>query len=146
MGFEVGCLSFRYLGVPLITTKLKKLDCSLLIKKILGWISSWRCKLLSYVGRLTLIKLILVSIQMYWLVIFILPFSLLMEIESFIRVFLWSKVDLNMHKAKVSWEGVCIPFDENGLGSIRLNEWNKTIMVYMTSFLTECYFYLGSLG
>lgn len=66
LGFKVGTLSIKYLGVPLITSKLKIGDCKPLMNKIFSLINSWRNKFLSYAGCLMLIKLILFSIQVYW--------------------------------------------------------------------------------
>ena len=54
--FQVGQLPVRYLGVPLITTKLKSGDCKSLIDRIGKRIQNWNNKSLSYVGRAQLIK------------------------------------------------------------------------------------------
>lgn len=40
LGFSEGVLPVRYLGVPLISTKLKKVNCQMLVEKITGRISS----------------------------------------------------------------------------------------------------------
>ena len=49
--FSMGSLPLRYLGVPLITTRLKKSDCNDLMKKITNKIQSWTSKFLSFAGR-----------------------------------------------------------------------------------------------
>ena len=48
--FEKGQLPIRYLGVPLITSKLKKQDCDTLVNAICTRINSWKSKFLSYAG------------------------------------------------------------------------------------------------
>lgn len=43
---DEGKLPIRYLGVPLVSIELSIDDCQPLIEKILGRISSWKCKFL----------------------------------------------------------------------------------------------------
>ncbi|XP_050207447.1 uncharacterized protein LOC126656868 [Mercurialis annua] len=56
LGFKQGILPLRYLGIPLITTRLSKSDCKGITDKITSRIISWTCKFLSYAGRLQLIQ------------------------------------------------------------------------------------------
>lgn len=65
--------------------------------------------MLTYAGRLILIKAILFRLQIYWSLLFILPSEVLKEIASKLRAFFWAGVDLNYHKAKVAWEDICVP-------------------------------------
>lgn len=51
-----GDLPFKYLGVPLSSKKLSIAACQPLIKNVLSRIDRWASKLLSYAGRLQLIK------------------------------------------------------------------------------------------
>ncbi|KAE8670622.1 Phosphatidylinositol 4-phosphate 5-kinase 6 [Hibiscus syriacus] len=55
-GFKQGCLPVRYLGVPLVTRKLSEKDCVVLINNIKSRLYHWSGKLLSYAGRLELIR------------------------------------------------------------------------------------------
>ncbi|XP_058189339.1 uncharacterized protein LOC131306925 [Rhododendron vialii] len=96
MGIPEGKLPVKYLGVPLISTRLTSTDCSMLKEKILARIHSWTQKFLSYGGRAQLIQSVLFSIQTYWSSIFTLPQSILKEIEGVLSVFLWSGADLNI--------------------------------------------------
>ncbi|KAB1204039.1 LINE-1 retrotransposable element ORF2 protein [Morella rubra] len=73
LGFAVGTLSVRYLGVPLISSRLEKSDCQTLCNRILARIKSWVNNYLSYAGRLQLIKSVLIAIQAYWSSLFMLP-------------------------------------------------------------------------
>ena len=49
-GFQLGSLLVKYLGVPLISTKLSVKDCKCLLEKIVARIKSWTSKHLSYAG------------------------------------------------------------------------------------------------
>jgi hypothetical protein len=52
-----GHLPVRYLGEPLISSRLSSADCGTLLDKITGRIDSWLSKNLSYAGRLQLLSL-----------------------------------------------------------------------------------------
>lgn len=114
--FNEGFLPVRYLGVPLISTKLKSKDCDQLVERIIRRIKSWTNRYLSYAGRAQLITSIFFSMQVYWSSLFILPKKVITAIESLFRSFFWSGCDLRKHGAKVSWEKVCSPKSEGGLG------------------------------
>ncbi|GKC96784.1 hypothetical protein Tco_1162226, partial [Tanacetum coccineum] len=75
-------------------------------------------KLLSYVGRLQLIAFILSSMQVYWASVFILPKSVVKEIDKLLKGFLWCQGALSKGKAKVAWKQICRPKDEGGLESL----------------------------
>ncbi|KAL0297939.1 UNVERIFIED_CONTAM: hypothetical protein Scaly_3078600 [Sesamum calycinum] len=72
-GFPQGTCPVRYLGVPLITSKLSLADCAPLILKIEARIAGWNQLKLTYAGRTQLIKSVLSSIHQYWCSVFILP-------------------------------------------------------------------------
>ncbi|XP_058202871.1 uncharacterized protein LOC131317329 [Rhododendron vialii] len=104
-----------YLGVPLISTKLRYADCLFLKEQILRRIQSWPNKLLSFGGRMQLITSVL--------------FSILKEIESVLNAFLWRGVEMKSQGVKVAWASVCLPKSEGGLGFKRLKEWNVSSML-----------------
>ncbi|KAE8715218.1 Protein ROOT HAIR DEFECTIVE 3-like protein 2 [Hibiscus syriacus] len=66
IGFKIGQLPVRYLGVPLVTRKLTSKDCSALLVKIKNKIDHWSSRNLSFGGRLQLVKSVLSSIFGYW--------------------------------------------------------------------------------
>ena len=105
-GFQLGSLSARHLGVPLISTKLSARDCKILLDKIVARIKNWTTKHLSYGGRLQLIKSVLFSLQVYWMGLFILPKKVTDQVDQLLRSFLWSGTDKKLTGAKVSWESI----------------------------------------
>jgi hypothetical protein len=88
LGFRLGSLPIRYLGVPLITTRLKHSDCMALVERILSKIRFWTSAFLIYASHLQLIKFVLFSIQVYCSTMFILPCSIIRKIEGLLVVFL----------------------------------------------------------
>ena len=72
-GCPVGPFPIKYLGIPLHFEKLKREDLQPLVDKIVKRIAGWRGKLLSYAGRLVLIKTCLASIPIYLMSFFKFP-------------------------------------------------------------------------
>uniref|UniRef100_A0A251VNU9 Putative RNA-directed DNA polymerase, eukaryota, Reverse transcriptase zinc-binding domain protein n=1 Tax=Helianthus annuus TaxID=4232 RepID=A0A251VNU9_HELAN len=127
--FVEGKLPVRYLGVPLICSKLSYKDCSSLVEMLEKRITNWRNKLLSFAGRLQLISSVLSSMHVYWSSVFVLPSRVIKDLETRMRNFLWSQ-DASFHrgKAKVSWKTVCTPKFEGGLGIRRIGDMNVALM------------------
>ncbi|GKD29751.1 hypothetical protein Tco_1240529 [Tanacetum coccineum] len=113
--FEEGCLPVKYLGVPLVTSRLVFRDCKELIEKVQARVDDWKNKFLSAAGRLQLIRSVLSSMHIYWASMFILPSRVLSDIENIIRGFLWCHGSMRKGRAKVAWDVVCLPKDEGVL-------------------------------
>uniref|UniRef100_A0A2N9J3H3 Reverse transcriptase domain-containing protein n=1 Tax=Fagus sylvatica TaxID=28930 RepID=A0A2N9J3H3_FAGSY len=136
--FRSGRLPVRYLGMPLIAGKLSYADCKPLIDKITSRISSWSVKLLSFSGRLQLIQSVLNSIQMFWSSIFILPKKVVKAIEQRFNQFLWKGQEGGKGGIKVSWDQVCLPKQEGGLGLKKVEDWNKAaVMKHIWNLFTQ---------
>ncbi|GKA69395.1 hypothetical protein Tco_0775459 [Tanacetum coccineum] len=82
-----------YLGVPLVTNKIGIADC-----------------------RAQLIASVLGSMQVYWGSVFLLPKSVINDIQKLFKKFLWNSGERCKGKAKVAWMDVCKPKDQGGLG------------------------------
>ncbi|KAL2246082.1 UNVERIFIED_CONTAM: hypothetical protein Sindi_2876400 [Sesamum indicum] len=82
LGFQEGHLPMRYLGLPLISSRLSISDCQPLISKIDARITGWEGISLSYVGRVQIIKSVLSRLSLYWASAFILPKKVIKEIEK----------------------------------------------------------------
>jgi hypothetical protein len=124
-----GKLPVRYLGVPLISSRLRAADCDALLEKITARINSWLSKNLSFAGRLQLVASVLYSVQVYYSSIFILPKKVIRAIEQKFNRFLWNGKDEGIARAKVSWSMLCLPKKEGGLGIKKLVEWNRAAMM-----------------
>ncbi|KAL0287140.1 UNVERIFIED_CONTAM: hypothetical protein Sradi_7131400 [Sesamum radiatum] len=127
MGFQEGTLPLKYLGVPLVASRLSIADCQPLIQKVEGRLAGWNTLNLSFAGRLQLLKSVLGSLHTYWASVFILPISDLKVIEERMRGFLWQGAS-GRGVAKVSWEQVCRPKKEGGLGLRRVLHMNQALI------------------
>lgn len=73
--------------------------------------------------------------QTYWTSLFILPKKVIKAVESILRAFLWSGPELRKTGAKVSWEHLCSPKQEGGLGFKSMQVWNKAAIAKHIWFL-----------
>ncbi|KAL0367484.1 UNVERIFIED_CONTAM: hypothetical protein Sradi_3638500 [Sesamum radiatum] len=89
LDYQKGFLPLRYLGLPLLASRLSIADYKPLLLKIDSRIKGWDGIVLSFAGRVQLVKLVLVSLQVYWAMAFILPKKIIQEIEKRLRSFLW---------------------------------------------------------
>ncbi|XP_028085283.1 uncharacterized protein LOC114286328 isoform X3 [Camellia sinensis] len=71
----------------------------------------------------------------YWSSLFILPKKIIRAIETLFRSFFWSGCEFRTHGAKVSWENICYPKNEGGLGFKSLEIWNKATIAKHIWFL-----------
>ena len=111
-----------------MSTKLFHKDCERLIDKIKVRVLDWKNKSLSFAGRLQLINSVLSSIFVYWASLFLLPISVVKEIEKILRSFLWSGGDAIKGKDKVAWKSACLPREKCGLGVKDLRRWNRVLL------------------
>ncbi|GJZ26001.1 putative RNA-directed DNA polymerase [Tanacetum coccineum] len=127
MPFSEGKLPVKYLGVPLISSRLLNKDCKILVEKARNRIGDWKNKSLSFAGRLQLCKSVISSMQVYWASVLVLPKGIIYDIQQLIRCFLWCNGDFKRGKAKVAWEDICLPKQEGGLGIRSLELRGRTL-------------------
>ncbi|XP_062108101.1 uncharacterized protein LOC133818979 [Humulus lupulus] len=88
-GPETLFLDFWYLGIPVCSKKISAVECNGILEKMVARIKVWSTRNLSYMGRVTLINSVLITIHSYWAQIMILPKILLRDVEAICRAFLW---------------------------------------------------------
>lgn len=123
--FVEGKLPVKYLGVPLTTRKLTIRLCQPLIDKITARIRHWSSKLLTYAGKMQLIRSVLHAMSNYWMQIFPLPKNVIHHIEALCRSFLWSGIAEITRRAPIAWDKVCDTKNVGGLNLTSLLEWNS---------------------
>ncbi|GJU91519.1 hypothetical protein Tco_1303942 [Tanacetum coccineum] len=113
--FAEGELPVKYLGVPLISTRLCNRDCKILVEKVTNKIGDWKNKSLSFAGRLQLCRSVFSSMHVYWASVLVIPKGIILDIQQHMRGFLWCNGELRRGKAKVAWDIICLPKREGGL-------------------------------
>ncbi|KAL2252964.1 UNVERIFIED_CONTAM: hypothetical protein Sindi_0091100 [Sesamum indicum] len=137
LGFQQGILPMRYLGLPLISSRLTIADCRPLLLKIDKRIAGWEGTSLSYAGREQIIKSVLTAMSVYWASAFILPKKVINEIEKRLRAFLWKGMT-NSGYAKVAWKDICRPKEEGGLGFKDISTLNRALMTKKPCDVIRC--------
>ena len=127
-GFKHGRLPFRYLGVPISTTKLNVAECEKLIEKMVLRIRTWSSRHISFAGRCQLVNAVLLSINVYWSQIFILAINVLKQVNAICRAFLWTGTCNSPKPGYVNWTEVCKPKRNGGIGFRNLVPWNNAII------------------
>ncbi|GJU06895.1 homeodomain-like protein [Tanacetum coccineum] len=128
MPFSEGKLPAKYLGVPLISSRLLNRDCKVLVERARNRIGDWKNKSLPFAGRLQLCKSVISSMQVYWASVLVIPMGIVFDIQQLIRGFLWCNGDYKRGKAKVAWDDIFLPKHEGGLGLRSLEVFNLALM------------------
>ncbi|XP_074283597.1 uncharacterized protein LOC141608138 [Silene latifolia] len=111
-----GSVPFRYLGVNVSPKRLYIMDCNCLVDKVVDRIRRMGSRQLSYAGRVVLIKSVLSTLHSYWARIFILPKTVIRNIEAICRDYLWHGKDSGSKPALVAWGKICRSKKKGGLG------------------------------
>ncbi|GJY65904.1 hypothetical protein Tco_0468142 [Tanacetum coccineum] len=100
--FVEGRLPVKYLGVPLVSSRLIFKDRKDLNEKVQNRINDWKNKSLSIVRRLQLIQSVMGSMHVFWASVFMLPSHVLLDIEQLMRGFLWCQGSMRKGNSKVA--------------------------------------------
>lgn len=117
---KVGNLPFTYLGLPIGGSIPRVALWDPIIKKIESRLATWKGRMLSIAGRVTLIKASISSLPLYYMSIFPAPKGVIEAIIKIQRRFLWSGDRGRNSLALVAWDQLVLPKIFGGLnvGSI----------------------------
>ena len=125
---KTGEFPLKYLGVPFHFTKLRREDLQPIIDNIIKRIAWWKGRLLSYAGRLTLLKACLASIPIYLMSIIKFPRWAIDMINSHMARFLWNNSE-DKHKYHLTnWQLVAQKKELGGLGIPDLRNLNLSLL------------------
>ncbi|KAL5551841.1 hypothetical protein UlMin_002017 [Ulmus minor] len=117
-----------YLGLPTFSMKNKRIQFGYIRDRVIRKLQGWKERTFSQGGKEVLLKSVVQSIPTYTMSCFILPDSLIQDIEAACARFWWgSSVD---HK-KVHWKkwiDLCRPKSEGGLGFRHLAHFNQALL------------------
>ncbi|GMP98870.1 hypothetical protein CsSME_00046588 [Camellia sinensis var. sinensis] len=122
-------LPFNFLGLPLGANLRQRSTWSPVMDKIQKKLTSWKRKLMSFVGRLTLIKSALSNLPTYFLSIFKMPKGAVNTISKLQANFLWGGSDSSRKVHLVKWREVTNSKNQGGLGVRDLGEVNVSMLL-----------------
>ncbi|XP_075504628.1 uncharacterized protein LOC142542068 [Primulina tabacum] len=119
----------KYLGLPSLIGRRKKMVFSYIKERIWSRIQSWKNKPLSKAGREILIKAVAQAIPSYCMSVFLLPVSIAKEIQRMLNSFWWgSKKDNQRCIHWLSWDRLSVRKEKGGLGFKDLYGFNLAIL------------------
>lgn len=118
----------KYLGSPLLHTRITKSLFNDILEKLKTRLSGWKTKHLSLAGRTTLIQSVTSTIPSYNMQIMELPRRFCDEVDKINRNFLWG--DRNNHKKVhlLNWDKVCRTKEAGGLGLRKARDNNAALL------------------
>ena len=115
----------KYLGMPLLQKRINKDTFGEVLTRVSSWLAGWKGKTLSFAGRLTLMRSVLASIPVHTMSVISLPKATLEGLDSVARSFLWGSTPDKRKLHLLSWDKVCRPKAEGGLGIRKSMDMNK---------------------
>nr|KYP77075.1 Putative ribonuclease H protein At1g65750 [Cajanus cajan] len=119
----------KYLGIKLHHERVSKRSLQSVMDHINRRLSSWKTKTLSFAGRLTLTKSVLATIPSYTMQIVLLPKQLCDDIDKSYRSFIWGQDSGKRRIHALTWETLCKPKDDGGLGLRESRKVNTAFMM-----------------
>ncbi|KAL6136612.1 hypothetical protein ACLB2K_061907 [Fragaria x ananassa] len=118
----------RYLGLPTHVGRKKTASFNYLKEKLTKKVVSWRAKLLSGAGKEILIKDVAQTVPMYVMNCYLLPVGFCDDLHQLCASLWWGDTE---EKNKIhwrSWERLCVPKHEGGLGFKNLHWFNLAML------------------
>ena len=106
----------KYLGLPAVVGRNKRASLTYIKERVWAKLQGWKEKLLSQAGREILLKAVVQAIPIFAISCFKLPVGLCKEIEMQIRKFWWGERGSQRKIHWNSWEVLCKPKEEGGMG------------------------------
>lgn len=119
----------HYLGMPILSGKKGRHDYSFIVTKVQRKLSGWKAKTLSQAGRVQLAQSCIMSLPSYVMHTALIPASICEEIECLCRDFIWGSSSEVRCCHLISWETICSPKEEGGLGFRSLHLVNALYMM-----------------
>ncbi|KAL6218764.1 hypothetical protein ACLB2K_011973 [Fragaria x ananassa] len=127
-GSPLTCDLGKYLDMPLIHDRVNKCTYAGSFDKVQKRLSSWKSKVLSFAGRLTLVQSVTSAIPMYAMQTTKFPFSLCDKLDKLNRDFIWGDVENKKMVHLVNWDTICQPKYLGGLGIKKTADMNQAML------------------
>ncbi|XP_016168765.1 uncharacterized protein LOC107611342 [Arachis ipaensis] len=119
----------KYLGIPILHSRVSKHAFEGIINKLHARLNSWKASSLSLAGRVTLVKYVLSSMPLYNMQYAVLSSTTCNTIDCICRNFLWGNTEQTKKIHLLSWKRVCEPKSCGGLGIRHASQMNQAFMM-----------------
>ncbi|XP_074266898.1 uncharacterized protein LOC141590190 [Silene latifolia] len=134
-GFSKGQFPFKYLGIPLSTSRIFVNMFDPLITKIQKKVFHWSSHALSYASKLQLISSVVFGLDNYWGASILLPVAITKRVEQLCRQFFSGIPDSGRKMVFKSWKSICSPWSGGGFNIKDLSSWNRSLLVKWLALL-----------
>ena len=93
-----------------------------------GCVNSWSARLLSKGGKEVQIKSVAQAVPTYSMSCYLLPQGIVEKLKSTISNFWWSSSQNNRGLHWITWDKICVPHDQGGLGFLDLHDFNVALL------------------
>jgi ribonuclease HI len=128
MGVKTVDTHSKYLGLPVVFGRSKKLIFSLVIDRVWKKLKGWKENCLSRAGKEVLIKAVAQAILNYIMGCYKLPENCCQEIESMLAKFWWGSKEGKRKIHWMSWERLSKPKKNGGMGFRGFSNFNKALL------------------
>jgi hypothetical protein len=118
----------KYLGLPSMIGRKKKEVFAFIKDRIWKRINSWRGKALSRAGKEIMIKSVLQAIPSYVMSVYVIPDSIIKDIERMLNSFWWGGGAHNKGIRWLAWDRMTLPKAKGGLGFRDLHTFNLSMI------------------
>lgn len=129
LGFQSTSDLGKYLGIPIFHHRVNKESFRFIIDKVNQRIGSWKAITLSLAGRVTLTKSVLQAMPTYTMQACIIHKGVCDDIDQICRGFIWGDEEGQRKVHSVSWNRICQPKKEGGLGLRNMRDLNTTFLM-----------------
>jgi hypothetical protein len=119
---QIGYFPIKYLGVPVSPSRLHVIDWLPLLEKNAKRLDVWKGSTMSIAGRSTLISSSLNNAPIYHMSIYLLPKTVINELNKVRRTFFWQGGHTKRKYHLVKWPKVCKSKKKGGWGSKTLEK------------------------
>ena len=118
----------KYLGIPSISGRSKKLLFDSLLDRIWKKLQGWKEKLLSRAGKETLLKSVIQAIPTYLMGVYKIPGLVIQKIHSAMARFWWGSTETQRKIHWKSWDSLCTLKCFGGMGFKDLKMFNDALL------------------
>ncbi|CAL1399429.1 unnamed protein product [Linum trigynum] len=119
----------RYLGVLVLHGRLNNNTFKYILEKMDNKLTTWKAKTLSLAGRVTLATSVLNSLPSYAMQSSVLPATICEAIDKKIKGFIWGSQEGVRKAHLISWETICKPKSQGGLGLRSARSMNMAFLI-----------------
>ncbi|CAA7059442.1 unnamed protein product [Microthlaspi erraticum] len=118
----------RYLGMPVLQKRINKDTFGTVLERMSSKLAGWKGRMLSLAGRITLTKAVVGLVPVHTMSSAKLPESMIKRLDRVSRDFVWGSTAEQRRQHLVSWDKICRPKEDGGLGIRKTRLMNTALL------------------